>query len=278
MIPHMTHSNGFPGSEPQPSQRRRFAASRQYKVPGIVLAVFSGVGLLNVLLAVITTGGDPRGLIRFIFPITVFGLASIYLLRGPKMPPAAHPFDQLASRVRGMAAPMLTEQTAELITQITRHLQQVQGGAALVVYRRLESTVQRYYPHDAQLQLSRALESINFDMSTLNSPRLGYLPTNDGPALEVFRDWIVHGEVAHDVEPSTHGRVSETGSVQIHSEIVTDRKGQVSLVDKEVDNRATEVLFTSDSWQLNVAMPPGVADEAQRIIREFNDQNESRAY
>ena len=275
----MLPPSDFPGVESDPSHRRPFAAKRRYTQWGVVLGIIGGLWLLNFTLGLVLGGGNFWVHLPTLLVAVALGLCSAYLLRGPKVPKSSLPnrgavFARRSMPLR-MPMRMPTAQSAQLVTHAANDLQQARGGAALVAYRRLEATVSHYYPMDTHVHFQRALASIGFNMATLNSPRLGYVPTNDGTSLEVFRDWIIHGQLAYDVDSTTRGRVRETGSIQLNSEVVTDRHGQVSLVDRETDTRAVEVSFWSNSWRMSAALPLHVAADARRLVDEFNAHMES---
>lgn len=142
------------------------------------------------------------------------------------------------------------------------------GGAALVAYRNLEATVRQRHPRDAEKQLSAALSSIEFDLRAIDSPVIGYVATVDGGYVEVFRDWVVLGQTAHDVEPSTRGDVYMDGSVQVTSTAVTDAKGRERVLKEEHDLRTAHLQFTSASWRMGAAIPPDTVNQARMLVAQ----------
>lgn len=136
------------------------------------------------------------------------------------------------------------------------------GGARVVAYRNLEATAHRFHPQDAPAHVNAALASIGFDRRVLDSPRYGMVPARKGGVVEVFRDWIIYGQEAHDVDATTRGHVYVDGSIQVSSAV--NQKNRV--VSTTHDLRTAELQLTSSTWAMGVPIHPDHANEARRLI------------
>jgi hypothetical protein len=83
-----------------------------------------------------------------------------------------------------------------------------QRGPAAVAYWNLRATAERLYRQEAQARVGEAIASIGLEAKSLESPQIGVIPSLGGRSqVEVFRDWIIYGQEAHDVDATTRGQV-----------------------------------------------------------------------
>ena len=139
-------------------------------------------------------------------------------------------------------------------------LEGARGGAAVVAYRNLEKTVRKEYGRqEGPAALSSLLASIDFDQSKLDSPALGEVIARSGPDVEVYRDWVIRGQEAHDVDPTTSAKVVCSGR---------------QLQDR--DNRKAELQIVSASWSMRVPIFPDRANDARFVADQLNAITRSR--
>lgn len=257
----MTAKYYAPATEPVPPRRRPFAAKRRHRGWGIGLGVFGAFGLYGFLRDMLGgTTGETDPVVGVLISLGCIAL-TVYLLRGPDPSSETRRLHQVGPR------PEVAVASAE-VADAAAALQAAMGGAALVAYRNLEATVRQRHPRDAEKQLSAALSSIEFDLRAIDSPVIGYVATVDGGYVEVFRDWVVLGQTAHDVEPSTRGDVYMDGSVQVTSTAVTDAKGRERVLKEEHDLRTAHLQFTSASWRMGAAIPPDTVNQARMLVAQ----------
>lgn len=151
-----------------------------------------------------------------------------------------------------------TDPTARVVEDgvepATAILAGARGGAAVVAYRNLERTVSKEHGRrEGPAVLSSMLASIKFDPSRLESPALGGVLARSGPKVEVFRDWVIRGQEAYDVDPTTSAKVVCSGS---------------QLQDR--DNRKAELQIVSASWAMRVPIFPDRANEARFVADQLN--------
>ncbi|WP_062381236.1 hypothetical protein [Demequina pelophila] len=237
--------------------RRPFAARYEHRGTGIALAGLGGLFLLAGL------GGEPVSLVLALALIA----GSVYLLRGVGESPA--------TAQRRAAAAERREQAVQAATDALAAAEG--GGAKLVAYRNLESVLAREYPADAAARFDAALDSIGFDRGDLDSPRFGYVAAVSGGSVEVFRDWVVFGQEAHDVDASTRCQVFVDGAVQVSSHVEEDRNGRKRVVNQQHDMRRATLQFTSASWSMSVAIQPDAVDEARLLAARLVGHVESLA-
>lgn len=222
---------------PHENQKRRFAAKYRSKWQGWLALVF---GITS------TTNGEIYGPILGI-PLVVLG---IYLLRGQGLSPKS------IERSKKKADKLQSK-----IDSATRDLETAQGGKAVVAYRNLEEVLKSTKMPDYQNTLEKILQDIKFDRSKLNSDRIGII---SGPGVlnrnqvEVFKDWIINGQSAFDVEPSTRGEVHVEGNVQL------DQKGN------KHDMRTASIQFVSSSWSRTFPINLNDVTEARRIVAQLS--------
>lgn len=241
-----------------PQIRRPFAARREHKGWGWGLVVLGALMLLGSLTSSASSS-----------PVTsvVLGLAmvavGVYLLRG---------------RVAGQkVAGRKTELAAAGMQQATAALATARGGEAVVAYRNLWATARRFHHREATDAFNQALGSINFDPARLNSTLLGVVEAAKGCAVEIYRDWIIYGQEAHDVDASVRGDVYVDGSVQVSSVAVPKGKNgkKVKIVEQTHDTRSAQLQLASTAWSLSVQIKPDQVNEARRILGQLTVQIES---
>src|SRR5690606_15749227 len=107
---------------------------------------------------------------------------------------------------------------------------------------------------------------IGFNIEAASSPRFGYLPTmTPGLFVEVFRDWVIFGNQAHDVDASTSGHVHVDGSIQVSSGV--DSRGRA--VQYQHDTRRAEIQFVSAHGTLSAPIHPDSVMEAKKLIAQL---------
>ena len=222
---------------PNENQKRRFAAKYKSKWRGW-LALALGISW--------TVSGEIFLLILGI-PLIVLG---IYFLRGQGLSPKS------IERSKKKADKLQSK-----IDSATRDLETAKGGQAVVAYRNLEEVLKSTKMPDYQNTLERILQDIKFDKSKLNSDRIGII---SGPGIinrnqvEVFKDWIIYGQSAFDIEPSTRGEVHVEGNIQL------DQKG------KKQDMRTASIQFVSSSWSKTFPINLNDVTDARRIVAQLS--------
>jgi hypothetical protein len=292
----------------QPLQTRRFAAKKYHPEWGIflgivgVVAILIGIsgglgGVLGGFLVALTP------LAASVYLLRGQGTDAKVALRTPAQPRTTQPraaqgqtsiFVKIGQLITGLLAEMarreaaskaeaarrqaaylaqIAERKAAQVTQATiavrRAVDAGQRGAAVVAYRDLLATAKREYQQEAQARVAEALESIRVDAKTFESPRIGDIPSTAGRGfVEVFRDWIIYGQEAHDVDATTRGDVFIDGSVQVTSAVVPNgNKSRVQTT--KVDMRTAQVQFVSSSWAMGVPISPDVANEARLVVAQL---------
>lgn len=272
---------------------KAFAARYAHPGWGWALVIFGGVFALGNLVTLLVgialiagsgpagspTDSAPAGSALTVISIVAFlvnlGLVAwgIYLIRGVGETPAAArrrwAIEQRqaaeAQRLQQAAAQRAVQAQAE-ITAAAAAVVAASGGAALVAYRRLEATAQRWYPHDFHAQVTQALSSAGFDMQKLDSPRYGYLATlRPGVTIEIFRDWIIRGEEAHDVDASTQGFVHTEGTIQFSQTHDLNNR----TIESQHDLRVAELQLIGNGWSLSDRIHPDDTIAAKKLIAEL---------
>jgi len=243
--------------------RRPFAAKYEHRGWGLGLTLFGGLGVLGGIGSLVaptasaSTGSNPIGGLILFLALLALG---VYLLRGRGVDPKkAEAAAQAAQHQAAVAA-----RGVELAMSI---LASSRGAAAVVAYRNLEATIRRFHPEDADARLRWALETVHFDGSNLNSPRLGTVYSTNGGAVEIFRDWIIYGQEAHDVDATTRGSVYLDGAVQVAT--VPVHAGSNKVVNQAQDLRTAHLQFVSASWSLSVPIHPEQASDARRFVEQL---------
>jgi hypothetical protein len=86
--------------------------------------------------------------------------------------------------------------------------------------------------------------------------------------VEVFRDWIIYGEEAHDVDATTRGDVYVDGSVQMTPTLVSNGK-ESKVENTRVDTRTAQVQFVAESWAMGVPIDPDQANAARLVVAQL---------
>ena len=257
------------------SARRQFAA--KYSRPALKRVVL----IANALLVIIALGSflnsdsaaagealQTRALV--IGSISaVLALAgavlSIYLWRGRGETPSARARREERERFEAEQAERRASEAADDLRTATSLLAASGGGAAVVAYRELEAKARHWHGDGYAEPLSAALNSIDFDVARLQSPRYGYVYTLDRQrSLELFRDWIILGRESYQVDKSTQGFVHVDGSIQISNGY--DPNGR--LVEQRHDGRRAEVQLLGNGWSVSVPISPDDAIEARKLVAQ----------
>lgn len=198
----------------------------------------------------------------------------IYLLRGRGENPKVVERERVAAqRQEANAAAGMSQATAALAAAGS-------GGAAVVAHRNLEATARKLHPTDWRSKVQEALASISFDPATISSPRWGTVPAATGGEVEIFRDWVIYGQEAHDIDASTRGRVYLDGSVHVTSAVVPQgtrgRKAKkTQVVNTTHDLRTAQLHLTSAAWSMGVDISPDHANDARRLADQLSAHAES---
>lgn len=249
----------MPNTLETPPARRPFAAKYEHRGWGITLVAIGALGIFTFEISSIIVS---LGLIAW----------GIYLLRGRGMDPAkaAKRAAESAKQAEAAAAQAQLNPAAPApsMAAATSALADAHGAAALVAYRNLEATARAIHPEDPQQALEAALRSIGFDPAILNVPRLGSIPALGGTTpLEVFREWIIFGQHAYDIDASTRGQVYVDGSIEVTSNLVPHGKKAV-VVDTQHDLRTAHLQFVSSEWSLPIPISMDQVPESRRIVEQ----------
>ena len=216
---------------------RKFAAKYNYKWPGWMAVLFgiSWIGSGEVYLLVL-------GIL-----LAVFG---IYLIRGQgKSPRSLERTQKKADKLKSK------------IDAATSELENASGARAVVAYRNLENLLKSTKLPDHASQFEQILTDIKFDRSTIQSEHIGSL---SGPGMlnktpiEIYKNWIISGQTAFDVDVSTRGEVSVEGNIQI------DAKGN------KHDLRKAFVHFVSTNWSHTFPLHVEQVSDARRIVGQLS--------
>ena len=223
----------------QPDQvRRAFASKFEHKLWGWILLAF---GVFQML-----SNGISGGVASKVIAVVSI-LAGVYLLRGRGVSPR-----QAAKNERKAALAASSVESA-LVT-----LQNAKGGAVLVAYRNLDSTIKKFYKADATSKWNEALASIEFDVTKVQSEPIGSIRAFGGSQVEVFQDWIIFGQNAYDIEQTTRGEVHLDGS------FVSNAKGQ------REDQRRAELQFVSANWSMRASIFPDDVNLARQLVSQVS--------
>jgi hypothetical protein len=245
-----------------PAARRPFASKYAHRGWGIALAIIGGLTFLGGFSA-LASSTPSSSITSFIFGLAIAALG-VYLLRGQGVNPAIAERKAVeAQRQASLAAESLDQAKAALAAAGT-------GALALVAYRNLEQTAKQWDPANVQGRMNQIFGEIGFDPSSVSrTPRFGTVNAVGGGAIEVFRDWIIFGQEAHDVDLTTRGQVFVDGSIQMTSAVVTQKNGKSQVVNQQHDMRTAQLQFTSSTWSMSVAILPDQANEARRLIDQL---------
>ena len=215
---------------------RPFAAKYKYKWQGWV-TIFISASCLS--------SGEP---IAIVLGILLAGFG-VYLLRGQGSSPKSIERSQKKA-----------DKLKSKIEDATRELSNSSGGRAVVAYRNLQAVLKSTKSPDYLKQFDEILAEIKFDKSSIQSDHIGSI---SGPGMlnrvpiEVYKNWIISGNTAYDVDVSTRGEVNVEGNVQI------DSKG------KKHDMRTASVNFVSTNWSHTFPFNLDQVTEARRIVAQL---------
>ena len=220
--------------------RRKFAAKYSSKWQGWTALLFGVSGLFGAL-----SNPNPGGII---FAITLIPLA-VYFLRGQGVNPrGVEKSEQKAKKLQGK------------IDDATNALANARGGQAVVAHRNLESLLKSTKLPDYSARFDEILREIDFDTTRITSveigriPRLGFMSKTQ---IEIYRDWIIAGQEAYDVDASTKGEVHIDGSIQINAK------------NNKVDTRTANIQFVSKEWSQSFPINPDSVNQARLIVSQL---------
>jgi hypothetical protein len=170
-----------------------------------------------------------------------------------------------------------TQGLQEKIDRDLEALKSVTGGAAVIAYRNLQTSINKYFEYQmkyeskitgtpmnhkepllkTETKLKELVASIGFDPTTLLSTQIGIIKCSYWDSVEVFQEFIVYGQVFYNVDESTRGEVHTDGSVQLDSE------------GKKRDFRTAEVQFISKEWSFSAPLIFDSVSEARRITAQL---------
>ena len=167
---------------------------------------------------------------------------------------------------RAYAAEQYTQNAQNETQTAVATLQAATGGARVVAHRNLYRTISKYYGSQVQEIWNLALTSINFDQSMVESELLGKARSvywspgsaNTSSSVEIFRDWIIFGQDAFDIDSTTQMEVYLEGSKQLGPD------------GSQVDLRTAEIQFTSAKWAQRIKILPDDGNEARHIASRLN--------
>jgi len=166
---------------------------------------------------------------------------------------------------RAIAAEQYAQNVQNEVQAAVTALQAATGGARVVAHRNLYRTISKYYGAQVQEIWNLALTSINFEQSTVESELLGEVrsPVWLGrdyplPKVEIFRDWVIFGPDAFDIDSTTQMEVYLEGSKQLGPD------------GSQVDLRTAEIQLTSAKWAQRLKIWPDDGNEARHIASRLN--------
>jgi hypothetical protein len=222
-------------------ERRKFAAKYSSKWKGWTVLFLGATFLLGFL-----SNPNPGSIL---FAITLIPLG-VYLLRGEGSNPRG--LEKSEQRAKKLQAK---------IDDAKNTLAAARGGQAVVAYRNLESLLKSTKLPDYSSRLDEILREIDFDRSSITSveigsiPRLGFLNKTQ---IEIYRDWIISGQEAYDVDVSTKGEVHVEGSIQFDAK------------NNKVDTRTANIQFVSKDWSQSFAINPDSVNQARLIVSQLS--------
>lgn len=222
------------------TKSRKFAARYKSTWQGWVAAIFGFSFLSN---------SSATGAELLAIPGIALMIFSVYLFRGQELSPkqierAKNREDKLQSKINDQA----------------NRLANATGGQAVVEYRKLEKIFKSKKIIDNQVKFKEKLNEINFDRSKIESELIGTIPMklmiNNDP-IEIYKDWIISGTLAYDVDSSTRGEVHVDGSIQIDAK------------NNKRDMRTATLQFASTKWSHSFRIDPDQANNARRIVAQL---------
>lgn len=253
-------------------RRRPFAAKYEHRKWGIALAIIGGLSMLGAVTAVgrQTADSPPTNPLLSIVVGAALVVWSVYLLRGQGESPAAAARRVAAEQRQAELAQQQAATAASNMDAARAALAAAGGGAAAVVaYRNLVATAKRWHPAEADSMVAESVAELSLDQSALQSPLIGTVPIKGGGTVEIYRDWIISGQEAHNVDRSTRGQVYVDGSIQVTSATVLDKRGKSQIVNTQHDMRSAQLQLTGSDWSIGVAIEPDRANDARRFIDQL---------
>lgn len=223
-------------SEDTQDSPRKFAAKYRSKWQGWVAVAFGTSWLISGEPALMVVGALMIGL-------------GVFFLRGRGTSPRA------IERAQKKA-----DKVQSRVDEAVRSLESSSGGRAVVAYRNLEGVMKSTKSPNYQASLTQILQDIDFDKSRLDSVHIGSI---SGPGIlnrvpiEIYKDWIIVGQAAYDVDASTRGEVHVEGNVQI------DAKGN------KRDMRTAFVNFVSTDWSHTFPFNLDQVSDARRYVAQL---------
>ena len=195
---------------------------------------------------------------------------SVYLLRGQGENPAVAA-RRLAATQRQEAAAEHRAATAAASVETARAALAAAGGGAagVVAYRNLVATAKQWHPAEADSVVAQAVAELNVDTATLDSALIGSVPTRSGGSVEIYRDWVIYGQEAHNVDRSTRGQVYVDGTIQVTSAAVVNKKGKTEIVNTQHDMRTAELQLTGNGWSIGASIDPARVNDARRYVDQL---------
>lgn len=244
----MTSTICFMTNNQSSVKTRKFAYKYKFKWLGwaiIFYAIFGFPSLVDSLLDVSTTAGAFFAFFGIVFLIAL----GIYFLRGVELSPA-----QIA-RAQRKADKLQAE-----IDRLKKKLSSAAGGQLVVEYRNLENLLNSTKLPNSRERFEEILDEISFDKSKIQSVEIGVIPKisflNNHP-IEIYKDWIIWGQTAYDVDSSTRGEVHVDGSIQIDAK------------NKKHDMRTANIQFVSTGWSHSFRIGPDQANDARRLVAQL---------
>ena len=221
--------------------RRKFAAKYSSKWQAWV-AFFLGLSALSGL-------SEKFNPISFIFAVALLGF-SIYLFRGKGMSPKA--LERSEKRALKLQS-KIDDAKSTLVSS--------KGGKRVVAYRNLENVLKSTKAPDYSTQFEAILQEINFEKKSIESTSIGSIPKLgilNRDKIEVYRDWIICGQEAYDVDSSTRGEVHIDGSIQFDAK------------NRKRDNRKANVQFVSQTWSQIFPIDPDNVNQARLVVSQLS--------
>ena len=257
--------DGVKWTESRRPPRGKFAAKHANVTAAVVLLVIGILVMLGIpgAIASLARGTGVAGaIVGLIFCLVVGGgLAAwaIYFFRGKGENPAV-----AAQRAQvQLAAEQYFHQTVEYLARVNT------GAAGLVALRNVDDAANRAFGAAGPQISADAVAAIGVDRASFSSERIGNLAVRGaGVWLEIFRDWVILGQEAHDVDEHTRISVFLDGSIQVVPRQV-QKGNKVVTVNEQHDMRTAEVQVASDGWSVSAPINPNDVPEARRIADQL---------
>jgi len=220
--------------------RRKFASKYSHPLAATLVLLFGVVELSQA-------GSSQTPAVNVAVGLGLAAFA-VYLYRGKGISPARQAkLDAKATR------------KADTIEAAKVRLAEATGGEAVVAYRNLEKVVKSASGKDYQAAFQAILTEIKFDAKRIESQQLGVIPKFGllGTPIEIYKDWIISGSEAYDVDSSIKGEVHVDGA------ITYDAKNN------KRDLRKASLQIVSKSWSKTFQIDPDKADLARRLVSQL---------